>query len=173
MVMGEETSLLVDGELEQARLDSVCRALDEPRARQVWDCYHLIGDCLRHADTVRLPRSFADGAFLGRVSDALEEEPTVLAPRPPRAKPAFVAWAVAASVAAVSFVGWFALQDYTGNDGTTTVARVASDAGNAQIRRVSNVKDYVAAHQQFAPAMGMEYTRPYIRSVASSQDPTQ
>ena len=58
--------------------------LDEAHARRDWDCYHLIGDCLRHPDTIRLPRSFADGAFLGRVSDALVQEPTVLAPRPPR-----------------------------------------------------------------------------------------
>ena len=102
--------------------------------------------------------------------DGRVQEPTVLAPRPPRTKPAFVAWAVAATVAAVSFVGWFALQDYTGNDGA--MVRMASDAGNAQFRRVSNVKDYVAAHQQFAPAMGMEYTRPYIRN-ASAQDQPQ
>ena len=67
-----------------------------------------------------------------------------------------------------AWVGWFALQDYSGNGGATAVARMASDAGNAQIRRVSDVKDYVAAHQQFAPAMGMEYARPYIRSVASA-----
>jgi sigma-E factor negative regulatory protein RseA len=172
MVMGDETSLLVDGELEQPRLDALFRSLDD-KGRRDWDCYHLIGDCLRHPDTAVLPRSFADGAFLGRVSSALADEPTVLAPRPRAAKPAFVAWAVAATVAAVSFVGWFALQDYSGNEAPVSVARMADDAGSAQMRRVSNVKDYVAAHQQFAPAMGMQYARPYIRSVASPQDPTQ
>ena len=170
--MGEETSLLMDGELDEGRLDSAYRGLKESQGRADWNCYHLIGDYLRHPDTARLPRVFAEGEFVSRVSAALTEEPTILAPRPQRVKPAFMAWAVAASAAAVGFVGWFALQPQ-GDDGASSLARIAADARNAQIRRASNVNDYVTVHRQYAPTMAMERARPFIRSVATPQDAAQ
>jgi sigma-E factor negative regulatory protein RseA len=162
---------MVDGELEQSRLNDVLRELRDARKREDWDCYHLIGDCLRHPDTARLPASFANGVFMERVSAALAEEPTVLAPQPlRREQPAFTAWAIAATIAAVGFVGWFAVQERSPGE-RPSIARMVDDARDAQIQRVSNVSDYVTVHQQYAPTMSIGYARPYIRSV--SQDASQ
>jgi len=169
MVMGEETSLLMDGELDESRLDSVFRELKQGEARQDWNCYHLIGDYLRQPDAARLSSAFANGEFMSRVAAGLADEPTVIAPRPQRINSAFLGWAIAASVAAVGFVGWFGLQEF-GSDDQPSVIRIASDARNAEIKRLSHVNDYVAVHQQYAPAMGMEKLRPYIRSAGSPQD---
>lgn len=170
--MGEETSLLMDGELELSRLDPICCALKAAQAKHEWDCYHLIGDCLRNPETARLPRSFANGEFLAQVASSLQDEPTVLAPRSSKVQPAFVAWAVAASVAAMSFVGWFALQEFAPGE-SAGAARVAGEVRPVQAQRTSNVADYVAVHRQYAPATGMESLRPYIRNVAIPQDPSQ
>ena len=69
-----------------------------------WTCYHVIGDTLRGthgAVAARRVRAFRS---------ALAAEPTVLAPqRAQRARrPATWAWAAAATLAAVTVVGWTA-----------------------------------------------------------------
>ena len=98
----EEVSLLMDGELDADRAERACHGLREVGSVQTWVCYHVIGDCLR-----------GDGAptwgISKRFAARLAAEPTVLAPSRARPAPAAVAWAVAATVAAVGVVGWVAL----------------------------------------------------------------
>ena len=68
-----------------------------------WVCYHVIGDALRGDRAALRPGSSQ------RFAARLAAEPTVLAPHaeaPQRA--ARFAWAAAATVAAVSLVGWVA-----------------------------------------------------------------
>jgi hypothetical protein len=69
-------------------------------------------------------------------------------------------------------VGWIALQEFAGNS-APAVARVATQAGSAQLKRGANFNDYVAVHQQYAPVTAMENLRPFIRNAASAQDPAQ
>ena len=57
--MGEEISVLVDGELDESRVELAYRRLNSEDVRRRWNCYHVIGDCLRLADTSGLPASAA------------------------------------------------------------------------------------------------------------------
>src|SRR6476660_2085520 len=97
----EEISLLMDGELDVARVETVCVGLRQSHCVSTWVCYHVIGDALRGSCATR-------SGFSERFSKRLESEPTVLAPQRRRTAPAAIALAAAATVAAVSVVGWVA-----------------------------------------------------------------
>src|SRR6476659_8252868 len=102
MVMNERISRLMDGEIDAAELDGVCAMLKGDAAMVTWSCYHTIGDALRGETPVT--RSVGM-----EVSRQLVAEPTVLAPRMSAAsRTASWAWAAAASIAAVTVVGWAA-----------------------------------------------------------------
>lgn len=99
-----EMSALFDGELEPHEIRPVLRAtIDDEALRAEWQAYALIGDQLRGESTV-------GSDLTAGVMARLAEEPVVLAPRnlskPVHQHPLF---ALAASVAGVAVVGWFAL----------------------------------------------------------------
>ena len=111
----EQLSSLIDGELDEAQQRHAFDALDrDVEARDRWERFHLASDAL-HGN---LPRAI-DPRFASRVMAAIEDEPTILAPPPPR-KPSvsthhaparssfskrFAGMAVAASVAAIAVMG--------------------------------------------------------------------
>src|SRR5206468_11603374 len=82
MVMNENISRLMDGDIEASELDAVCVVLKRQDAMATWTCYHVIGDTMRGSGA---PREGFASAFAKRFAD----EPTVLAP--PRARPATIA----------------------------------------------------------------------------------
>ncbi|MFA5609903.1 sigma-E factor negative regulatory protein [Alcaligenes aquatilis] len=90
----------VDGEAEIRPEE-----LDSPYGRQVWDTYHLIGDVMR-TDALAIRTS---DRFYARLSKAIDEEPTVLAPsamkRPLVQRYGVSGLAVVAAVAAALWVG--------------------------------------------------------------------
>ncbi len=104
--MSERISSLIDGELgSDAEIDRVLRELGEhvPQ-REEWNTYHLIGDVLRSTHG-------AGGLSRDNFSKRLAAEPTVLAPRRvPSTGSRPMRWSlpIAASIAAVVVVGWFA-----------------------------------------------------------------
>lgn len=67
----ESVSTWVDGEAPIRPED-----LDSPYGRQLWDTYHLIGDVMRSQELALEPSE----RFYARVSKAIDEEPTVVAP---------------------------------------------------------------------------------------------
>ena len=93
MVMNENISRLMDGELDDAEFERVCGDAEEPTTRMAtWACYHMIGDALRGARALSTARRRA------RSRSALAAEPTVLAPQRARADAAATwAWAAAAT----------------------------------------------------------------------------
>jgi len=108
MVMNENISRLVDGEVDDAEFERCVKDLRSGEAMDAWMCYHVIGDSLRGAHGVSVHAVSAQ--FSARFRTALAAEPTVLAPRERvrTSQPATFAWAVAATVAAVTVVGWTA-----------------------------------------------------------------
>ena len=105
--LDEKVSALVDGELPHEEVDQVIAALKQDRETQAcWRHFHLISDALKNNLPGRLPED-----FVSRVSLALEAEPTLSNPPPRRAvKPSrfhgpTIGFALAASVAAVAFLG--------------------------------------------------------------------
>lgn len=101
--MRPEISAFVDGELGKPELAGVFETIaHDEAARESWHLYHLISDALRDT-ALRTP------GFTARVAQALTAEPTVLAPgRLPAERARWVALSAAASLAAVTLVGWLA-----------------------------------------------------------------
>ena len=97
----EEISLLIDGELDPVRADAVVTSLCRSDGVATWVCYHTIGDSLRGAAARGL-----DSKASSRCSKP-SPRCSLRARRSPA--PHAIALALAATVAAVSVVGWVAL----------------------------------------------------------------
>jgi sigma-E factor negative regulatory protein RseA len=105
----EELSAWIDGALSAERSPHVAELVaNEAKLRDTWGRYHLIGAAMRDEVTAQ-----NDLAFSSRVSAALAEEPTVMAPAPARkavSRKSPAVWAAAAAVAGLSVVaaqnGW-------------------------------------------------------------------
>jgi sigma-E factor negative regulatory protein RseA len=157
----EEISLLMDGELDAQHVDHVCAGLRESSCVATWVCYHVIGDTLRGS-------AAPTPGFAARFAENLAAEPTVLAPQRRKTAPAAMALAVAATVAAVSVVGWVALATLPAPSNAMTAARQAASVRAADARRpVDN--EYLLVHQEYSPTTAIQGARPYLRAVAASE----
>lgn len=157
----EEVSQLMDGELDAQRVEHACHGLRETASMETWICYHVIGDTLRGCGG--LSRGFAE-----RFAARLGAEPTLLAPPPRRPTPAAVAWALAASVAAVSVVGWVALTTMPLPPAALATVEQATAVRAADVRRpVEN--EYLLAHQEYSPTTAIQGVRPSLRVVAADE----
>src|SRR5438046_3134556 len=101
--MKDKISALMDGELdEKSAAEMIDWLHSDGQALQAWRAYHLISDAMR--DSCML----SDG-FAARVAARLSAEPALLAPARLQAEPRkWLVLSAAASVAAVSLVGWVA-----------------------------------------------------------------
>lgn len=103
----EKLSALMDGELIGRDRDSIIEKIEaESETRGNWERYHIIGDTMRST----MPRA-VDPDLVTRLNLMLENEPTILAPKPRRklfkkdyVKP-LAGLAIAASVTAVAIFG--------------------------------------------------------------------
>ena len=156
----EEISLLIDGELEPVRADAVVTSLCRAEGLATWVCYHVIGDAVRGVAS--------RGLDSRRFIELFAAEPTVLAP--PRRSPAphAIALALAATVAAVSVVGWVALTTMP-----TPVAAIASARQAVGVRaadaRPAVDNEYVLVHQEYSPTNAIQGLGPYLRAVAATE----
>ena len=160
----EEISLLADGELDAMHVDSVCTRLRDSGCIATWVCYHVIGDALR-GSSATIP------GFAARFAVRLSEEPTVLAPQARRPAPGAIAWAAAATIAAVSVVGWVAMTMLPASDGgvpgALATARQAAAVRAADARPAVD-NEYLLVHQEYSPTTAIQGARPYLRAVAAT-----
>lgn len=160
--MNEHVSRLMDGEVDASELDAACAMLKGDVAMTVWNCYHTIGDALRGETAVTRNVGAA-------VSRRLTAEPTVLAPRMRAvSRPASWAWAAAASLAAMTVVGWTAYSMIDATPAGFAKAREAGTMRAAQLRPATVPADYLLAHQEYAPANALQGVGPYLRDVAAT-----
>jgi len=162
--MGEEISQLVDGELDALHVERVCTRLAEGKSLETWVAYHLIGDALRQG------ADFSPG-FHERFRARLAAEPTVLAPQAKAHRPAYLAWAMAASIAAVAVVGWLGLREFqTPAVAPVAQAPLAEKGAVAAARSVqqAGLNDYLMVHQAYSPATALQGARPYLRAASES-----
>jgi sigma-E factor negative regulatory protein RseA len=159
--MNENISRLMDGELDAGELEGVCAGLKRPDALAAWTCYHVIGETLRGTPTLALGY---DGRFAARLAD----EPTVLAPRA-RTASGPVTWAVAAAatVAAVTIVGWTAMSVLGDTPTAFAKAGEAGAVSAARVRPAAVPADYLLAHQEYSPAAAIQGVGPYLRAVGT------
>lgn len=156
--MKNQLSALIDGEFEIEDSEHLMTALKaNGELKDVWKTYHLIGDVMRY-DT-DMPYHFSD-----KVMRVLDAEPIILAVNKQMERPAEVKkkkttpvlWSVAASVAAVMFVGVMVFKLQLTETEDLTPVEIAQ----------SMPLEYLQAHQSLAPS-GSAY---YIQS-ASFKDP--
>lgn len=160
--MSQDISTLMDGELDSDEAARAIRAIcasEDHRAR--WATYHLIGDAMR-GDAAGRP------ARAQRIFDALEREPTVLAPRRPLStRGGRIAFAAAASVATVAVVGWIGVQQGRA-PGADSLARSAAPAAAHPAVAAPEpqlVNDYLVVHRQVPNA---EFYRPASNRVPAA-----
>jgi sigma-E factor negative regulatory protein RseA len=153
MVMAEQISRLMDGELEDVQLDLVVGQLKRPDGMDTWVCYHVIGDALRGSGGPR-------GGFAERFAARLAAEPTVLAPKPIHPPRLPFAWAAAATVAAVGVVGWVAVSLL--DPQPSAVAMRAMPVKPAPVSA-----DYLLAHRESSPTAQIQGVGPYLRPASA------
>ena len=168
--MKDQLSALMDGEFDiESSEHLITSAKSGGELKSCWAHYHLIGDAMR--GEVQMSHDFSN-----RVMQALEAEPTVLLPnsssnttssigKPSGAssKQSFYKkttkfWSVAASVAAVMFVGVVVLQQQLNKPEQLAPVEIAQSVPT----------EYLQAHQAAAPN-GAAY---YIQT-ASYTEPKQ
>ena len=164
--MNENISRLMDGDLTDAEFERCCADLKSGAAIGAWACYHTIGDHLR--GDCRVSR-----AFSARFATALAAEPTVLAPsamrKSPRTQPGAFAWAVAATLAAVTVVGYTAYSMVETPPSAVAMAREAASMRAAQVTAPIVIPAaYLLAHQEYSPATTIQGVGPYLRDVSVS-----
>ena len=174
--MQEKISALMDGELGEEDATSLIRKFEATNGlREQWAVYHLISDVLEHSEARPIDVS-------RRVSARLAAEPpvqgvTVLRSRAKR-KP--VAYAAAASIAAVFAAGWMSLQTTQGPHQQQNLANAGPAPVNAlPVIAVASpvsasapvqINDYLLAHREFSPSTAMHGVAPYTRTVSESRE---
>lgn len=143
--MKDQISALVDEELSLDSSEHLLTAVKTGgESAECWAIYHLIGDAMRGNPVFK-----AD--FQQRVMSQIKDEAFILVPivKKPFSKPSAV-WSVAASVAAVMFVGWVVMQQQ---------AQQATDVAPLEIAQ-NLPSEYWLAHQASAPSSAAYYIQP-------------
>ena len=189
----EQISALMDGELDEARVQALCAQMKSGENLECWTSYHMIGDALRDECIVQ-------SGFSERFAERLAAEPTVLAPGQRSLGDSVVpistsrrsnwggrrvqyAMAATAMLAAVGVVGWFGVQEFTLGPGLNQLALTPASssslassnmgttvaASSVQASRKSGgfgISPYLLVHQEYSPTTAMQGVRPYVRTVA-------
>ncbi len=160
--MKDQLSALIDGEFDiESSEHLIASAKSGGELRACWAHYHLIGDAMRGDVYMR-------SDFSHRVMVALEAEPTILTPNPSSAarspdkksnhKRPTRFWSVAASVAAVMFVGVMVLEQQLNKPEALSPVEIAQSVPT----------EYLQAHQAAAPSSVAYYIQ-----AASYTEPKQ
>ncbi len=164
----ENISALIDGEADgQEAHQAMLRLNDTAEARETWENYHLIGDVMRG-------EALASFDVSRRVSAALGQEPTVMAPRRMKPnRPLTYALSAAASVSAMAVVGWMAFSTSSVTNPVVEVARAPVAVVQPEAQLVSSPSDgqmneYLLAHQGVSPSTSLHGVAPYIRTISSA-----
>lgn len=160
--MKTRISALIDGELEEHERAATLRELGRsPGLRGEWNDGHLIGAALRGERGLAID-------VTARVMAAIEQEPTVMAPKPRRdvewRRPAL---ALAASAAGVAVVAWLGLAP-SGDPARNLAVTARPAVVVAQAPSTPRLKEYLVAHQAYAPGGAMVGGARNIRTVAAS-----
>ncbi len=145
--MKDQISALMDDEVALHEAEYLYTALKaEGESRECWMTYHLIGDAMRGSPIFKQD-------LRQRIMQELDDGPVVLAPQAAQRPEAHkerktpVLWSVAASVAAVMFVGLIVLQQQP---------QQAEDIMPMEIAQ-NLPAEYLQAHQSVAPSSAAYY----------------
>jgi sigma-E factor negative regulatory protein RseA len=176
---GEKLSALVDGELNGVEYGHAVDAIHlSPELKQRWMRYHIAADALKKS----LPSALLQPGFSARVMQAIDAEPTVLAPAniPRKVNPVvkqLAGLAIAASVTAVAVLGVQTWRLPVDAEPAAAIAQVAPPvvsvihpvaavaADNAPLPEhvQSQINQYLLSHNQ--NALAAQRMLPYARIV--------
>lgn len=141
--MKEQISALMDNDLALEDAEYLMTALNaNGEAAKSWATYHLIGDVMRGNKVLRHDTTAS-------IMQEIAKQPTVLAPKPSLIKNKQVAFSVAASVAAVFFVGLVVLHQQS------------QEASVAPIEIAQAMPaEYLRAHQSMSPSNAAYFIQP-------------
>ena len=141
--MKEQISALMDNDLALEDAEFLMTALKaNGEASKSWATYHLIGDVMRGNKVLRHD-------LTASIMQEIAKQPTVLAPKPSLIKNKQVAFSVAASVAAVFFVGLVVLHQQS------------QEASVAPIEIAQAMPaEYLRAHQSMSPSNAAYFIQP-------------
>ncbi len=141
--MKEQISALMDNDLALEDAEYLMTALKaNGEAAKSWATYHLIGDVMRGNKVLRHDMTAS-------IMQEIAKQPTVLAPKPSLVKNKQVAFSVAASVAAVFFVGLVVLHQQS------------QEASVAPIEIAQAMPaEYLRAHQSMSPSNAAYFIQP-------------
>ncbi len=151
--MKETLSSLMDGELSDQDAAQAMHMLgNDDQLKAAWQEYHLIGDALRGNALLQVD-------VREQVSQALQAEPTVLAPRnlvQKRSRPV-ARLALAASVAMAGVVGWYSWQGQQASDPALMAKAVPTPGAQVQVVNTVNAanQSYLDAHQDISLSDGL------------------
>lgn len=171
--MKDQLSALIDGELDiESSEHLITSAKSGGELKTTWATYHLIGDAMRGDAPLRQD-------FTSRVMMAIEAEPVVLAPKATSDNESDVNnitsitvkksshktsgfWSIAASVAAVMFVGVMVLQQQVSHSPEQIVMVKTEKAASAETLAPIEIAqsiptEYLQAHQAAAPTGAAYY----------------
>jgi sigma-E factor negative regulatory protein RseA len=169
--MQDRISALMDGELDP---EEAAVVVDQFRKtdglREQWAIYHLISDSLGQSEVKPFD-------ITRRVAVRLANEPdipAVFAPRSPRKhKP--IAYAAAASIAAVAVAGWMSLQTMQPPERArqnlaenNPAPAVAVPVAQVTVSAPAQINDYLLAHREFSPSTAVHGVAPYMRTAVES-----
>ncbi len=175
--MKNSLSALLDAEHSVSELDDVCMALSDAEVRRDWADYLLIGEALR----AEMKLGFDISA---KVMAALENEPTVLAPRAVSATPSApqTRWfrqvsALAASLAGVMLVAWVTLT-FSANEiispssqtaAAPTIQPATQLASATSDKLPDHLQDYLVAHQAHTSVGALAGGSRNVRAVSATR----
>lgn len=147
--MKEQLSALMDGEVDMEANPHLYTALcKSDEACKCWFTYHLIGDAMR--GDLRMQTG-----LYARIMRSLESEPAVLAPRRRLHDMLQLPYMVpmAASAAAVAFVGWVVWQ----SQGVAVQPELPQPSIAQNTMAPEALNNYMLAHHEYAPSNGMQH----------------
>lgn len=160
-VVKERISMLLDEELSvEESLGLLERIENDPELATNWRRYCIISETIRDGNGL-LP----DDSFVSRVSAAIAQEPTVLAPRANRqnGRERVVTAALAASLAVVAVLVGKSLNDYSPVRGPDFLAHTGFVESNVESPLEPDFRDYLVTHYETAYLAGVNGMLPSIR----------
>lgn len=139
----EKISALMDGDLALEDAEYLMTAVKaNGEVAESWSTYHLIGDVMRGNNLLRHDMT-------ANIMREIAKQPTVLSPKASLNINQPMIWSVAASVAAVFFVGMVVLNQQS------------QEANLAPIEIAKNVpSEYLLAHQSMSPSNAAYFIQP-------------
>lgn len=177
----EQISRWLDGDIASHEIELAMSTLSREEGRYCWAEMHFVGDCIRGLENT--PLGCAD-----RIREAIAVEPAIVAPAAKRLREekqqrefkernVFTAmgrggraWATAAAVAAVGFVGTVVYKDQGASSlvastqpslPSVAIATPVSSAASARANAEYNA--YLQAHQESADISSLSPMRQYMR----------